>query len=375
MHILILNWRDPQNPLSGGAEIVTMEHAKRWVLAGNTVTWFTSKYKGGLKNDIVDGVHVIRHGSSISVFFYAFLFYIFLGKQFDVIIDEVHGIPFFTRLYVKKPIIVFIHEIADDIWDFMYSFPINKIGKLLENLYFRLYRNCLFWTDAQSTIEELQKRDIPRSQSVAIACPIYLENSMSKPKKIPKELSPTYIFVSRVVRMKGIEEVIKAFSFIAREQKNARLWIVGDGDKKYVQRLQNMLHEYGITRETMFWGKVTDKKKYYLMARAHILLHGSVKEGWGLVVLEAAYVCTPSVVYNVLGLRDVVQHDKTGVVVSSNSPQEMAREAMKLVGNTKKYHEFQKNGKQWVENITWEDVSKQSIALLHKALSTSITIV
>ena len=31
MNILILNWRDPKNPKSGGAEQVTMEHAKAWV--------------------------------------------------------------------------------------------------------------------------------------------------------------------------------------------------------------------------------------------------------------------------------------------------------------------------------------------------------
>ncbi len=43
MRILILNWRDSKNPKSGGAEIVTLEHAKGWVINGHEVTWFIAK--------------------------------------------------------------------------------------------------------------------------------------------------------------------------------------------------------------------------------------------------------------------------------------------------------------------------------------------
>src|SRR3989344_1247979 len=41
MRVLILNWRDIKNPKSGGAEIVTLEHAKYWVKRGHNVTIFT----------------------------------------------------------------------------------------------------------------------------------------------------------------------------------------------------------------------------------------------------------------------------------------------------------------------------------------------
>ncbi len=69
MRILILNWRDINNPLSGGAEILTHEIAKRLVALGN---------------------HVVH--------FRAFLFYQREKGKFDVVRDEVHGIPFFLPL-------------------------------------------------------------------------------------------------------------------------------------------------------------------------------------------------------------------------------------------------------------------------------------
>jgi len=249
----------------------------------------------------------------------------------------------------------------------MFPFPKNVIGKLLESWYFKLYRNCYVWTDAESTIDELVERGIPRKQCIAIPCPI-VELRTKNQELRTKNQQPTYIFVSRVVRMKGIEEVIKAFAFIYREEAKSKLWIVGGGgEDAYVNELKNMIKEYGIEKNVVWHGIVSEEKKYELMSRAHLLLHASVKEGWGLVVLEAASVGTPAVVYNVSGLRDVVKHGKTGIVLHTNSPQEMAEEAMVLLKNRRMYALYQRNGKKWVDSLKWKDVIKKSLSLLKKA--------
>jgi glycosyltransferase involved in cell wall biosynthesis len=366
MNILILNWRDTKHPKSGGAELVTLRHAKEWVTLGHSVTWVTSTYNSARPEEIIDGVRLIRRWGSLLIYLYVPFYLLLNAWKFDVIVDEVHGIPFFSPLFTRKPVVVFIHEIAGDIWDYMYSFPVNKIGKFLESMYFLLYRKCLFWTDAPSTIDELLKRGIPRIQCTAIPCPI-IYSSLNKSKQSLKEKNPTYLFVSRVVRMKGIEEVIKAFSFIVKEQSSAKLWIVGGGENTYVQQLKEMIEEYGVVQSAVFWGNVTETKKMDLMSRASILLHASVKEGWGLVVLEAASVGTPAVVYNVPGLRDVVKHNKTGIVLSDNSPHEMAREALRLFMDNKKYLDFQHNGKDWVKSLQWEKVTSLSLEVLSNA--------
>ncbi len=366
MNILILNWRDVRHPKSGGAELVTMEHAKGWVRAGHRVTWLTAGYPGAKKESVVGGVHFVRRWGSLSVYLYAPIYLLFNARLVDVIVDEVHGFPFFSPLVTRKPVVVFIHEIAGEIWDFMFPFPKNIIGKFLERWYFRLYRRNFFWTDAPSTIDELVRHGIPRNQCTAIPCPIITRNP-SLVTRHSKEKNPTYIFVSRVVRMKGIEEIIKAFSFIARTQANARLWIVGAGEKTYIDELKRMMQEYGIQHHVTLFGNVSEKRKFGLMARAHLLLHASVKEGWGLVVLEAAAAGTPSVVYNVAGLKDVVKHDVTGIVIQNNSPQEMAEEAVKLVSDAKRYRGYQKNALVRVTSLRWKDAVRESLRLLKRA--------
>ncbi|HSW87622.1 MAG TPA: glycosyltransferase family 4 protein [Candidatus Saccharimonadales bacterium] len=357
MNILIFNWRDPKNPQSGGAEIVTQEHAKAWVQRGHTVTWFTARFTNSPDKEILEGVTIIRRGNALSVYLFAPFYYLFHRKKFDIVIDEIHGLPFFTPLYVRKPKIAFIHEVAAEIWDYMYPFPINKIGKFIEPLYFRLYTAIPFWVVANSAVADLKKYGISSSHCTVI------NNAISNTvlTQLPvKEKNSTYIFVSRVVKMKGIEEIIKAFGFIHKEDKNAQLWIVGRGDDEYLHQLKQMVVEYGIEKNVTFFGNVSQQKKLELMQRAHILLHASIKEGWGLVIIEAASQATPAIVYDVSGLRDSVKDNKTGFILHENSPREMATKAVSLIDDKKQYKQFQDNGLAWAKSLTWKKATEES---------------
>lgn len=363
MKILMLNWRDPKNPKSGGAEIVTLEHAKAWVKAGHEVTWFTSRFKDATKEEIINGIQIIRRGNSFTVYFFAPFYYLFSKNKFDVIIDQIHGVPFLTPLYIKKPKIAFIHEVAEQIWDHTYPFPINKLGKTFEALCLKFYKRIPIWTDAESTIIDLEKYGIKRSYCTAIPCPI----NTTPLKKLPiKEKNPTFIFVSRIVKMKGIEDVIKAFTAISKDRTYAKLWVIGAGEKRYINKLKDMIKKYSIEKNIHLFGKVSEKKKYQLMRRAHLLLHASIREGWGLVVIEAASQATPSVVYNVSGLRDVVQNGKTGIVLKNNSPEFMAKEALHLLEDKNRYKGFQKKCLLRAKKFKWGDVTAQSLLLLNR---------
>lgn len=362
MNILILNWRDIKNPKSGGAEIVTMKHAKAWVKSGNNVDWFASEFKSSKKNESVEGVCIFRKGSSFTTFLYAPFFYFKRKDRYDLVIDQIHGLPYFTPLYVKKPIVAFIHEVAAEIWDYMYPFPLNKIGRFIESKYFFLYKNITFWTDAESTINDLVKHKISRDHCIAISCPTDIKPLSNL---VQKEKRPTFIFISRLVKMKGIEDTLVAFHEILKKEKDAILWIVGDGEKKYLDFLKQKIIGLDIKKNVIFYGRVSEKKKVSLIKKAHILLHTSIKEGWGLVVIEAASQGTPSVVYNVAGLRDSVRNNITGIVVESNTPFYLAKESIALYLDKKRYRDFQLNSIDWAKSLTWKDATEKSLTLIN----------
>jgi glycosyltransferase involved in cell wall biosynthesis len=72
-----------------------------------------------------------------------------------------------------------------------------------------------------------------------------------------------------------------------------------------------------------FLGAVSQTEKFERLQRAHVLIATSVREGWGLVVSEAAIVGTPSIAYDVAGLRDSVS--ASGGFLTAPNPEALGR--------------------------------------------------
>jgi hypothetical protein len=110
MNILWFTWKDLTHPLAGGAEVVNEELAKRLVEDGNEVIFIVGGYKGMKNESTKSGYRIIRLGNRLSVYWKAYRYYKknFIGWA-DIVIDEVNTIPFFCKLYVKEPNIIFAH--------------------------------------------------------------------------------------------------------------------------------------------------------------------------------------------------------------------------------------------------------------------------
>lgn len=346
---------------------MTREHAKGWVKRGDTVTWFAERYSGSQNEEVLDGVKVVRHGNSFSVFFFAALYYFFHRSEIDLIVDQVHGIPFFAATYAKVPVVLFLHEIAGTIWDVMYRSPVRWIGKLLERLYLYVYRNHMIWTDASSTVDELILYGISRSNCMAIPCPI---EEYPKLHQTVKNKGLRCIFIGRIVRMKRIEDIIVSYADVVKSVPFAKLLIVGQGDPKYILDLQDLSVSLGLQDAITWCGKLSELDKRKSLSKSHMLLHTSYKEGWGLVVLEAGRQRVPSVVYPVSGLVDTVKNGETGIITARENPHDLAGEVLRLYKDTKRYASMQKKAYDWSRSFRWDDVVDTSRAFLRKAYET-----
>src|SRR3990172_13031350 len=159
MNILILNWRDPKNPRSGGAEVVTEKYASYWAGQGHNLTWIANTFPGCNLSEETNNVKYLRVGPSLGysvsglmATYPVFLFNairqakkIIRENKIDLVIDEIHGLPFFTPLYSKTRNAMLVCEVAGPIWDKMFPFPINILGKLTEKLIYYIYRNTETW--------------------------------------------------------------------------------------------------------------------------------------------------------------------------------------------------------------------------------------
>lgn len=368
MNILVLSWRGPNHPSAGGAEQVTFQYAKGWVKEGHNVTLFTSYYPGARIDEMVDGVKIVRHGSQVfGVHLKAFMWYVF-GKheKYDLVIDQFHGIPFFTPLYVREKKLGFIHEVTKEIWNYNpWCWPFNLIpaliGAIFEPLVFKiLYKKIPFMTVSESTKKDLERWGIYEKNIIVIHNGVSILGN----RKYNKEKRKTVIFLGALSRDKGIEDALMVFSFLIQQLPNFQFWIIGKGELGYVNSLKLQANSLKINRNVKFWGFVSDKKKYELLARSHILICPSVREGWGLTVIEAAGMGTPTVGYNVAGLRDSIIDNKSGLLTKKNNPEEMARSVFNLMRDQSRYIRMCNYAKKWSSNFSWDSSIKQTLSLL-----------
>lgn len=364
----MLSWRGPKHPNAGGAEISTHEHAKGWVVAGHNVVLFTSAFRGGREEEIIAGVKIKRKGKQIfGVQWEALKWYLFGRHQkFDLVVDQFHGLPFFTPLYVRAKKMAFIHEATKEVWRLNpWPFPFNLIpyilGTIFEPMIFKLYCHVPFMTVSNSTKDDLVNWGIPRKLITVV------HNGVRIPsiKSIKKENKKTLIFLGALSKDKGIEDAIKAFSLISKKDSSWQFWIVGAVFKGYLYKLKELSKKLGIKNRVKFWGYISEQKKFKLLSRAHLAINPSVREGWGLVVIEAASVGLPTVGYNVAGLKDSIINDSTGILCDPN-PIDCSSSILSLMSDMKKYERLRKNCLKWSKNFSWEKSSKESLKLVNE---------
>lgn len=369
MRILILNWRDIKHPLAGGAEISTHEHAKAWAKAGHSVIQFSSYFSGAKQSETIDGIVIIRKGNHYTVHLCAFYYYLkHLRGKIDFIVDEFHFIPFFTVFYTRVKKMAFIHETAGEIWFKNQGFPINILGYILEPLFIFLYRNICFMTVSESTKKDLILFGISNQKIYVIHNGIKVINSQEN-----KEGNPTLICLGRLANDKGTEDAISAYYLVQKVHKNARLWIVGREESSgYLQKLNNKVNNLNIAEKVIFYNYVYEGRKFDLLKKAWILVHPSIKEGWGLTVIEAASQGTPTVAYDAPGLRDSILNNKTGLLVNSKTSDALARKTIMLLTNRLLYNTLSKNAVGWSRKFNWNDSAKKSLFLINSIYESRI---
>src|ERR1700733_12056549 len=102
MRLLIPSWRYLDHPMSGGAEVLTHEILRRLASEGHTVTCFTAEHEGAGPSGSLDGVRIIRRGRQWTVHAQAWRWLRHRLHEFDVVVDQVNTIPFFSPWYVPR---------------------------------------------------------------------------------------------------------------------------------------------------------------------------------------------------------------------------------------------------------------------------------
>lgn len=364
--ILIFNWRDTKHVWAGGAEIYIHEIAKRWLKEGNAVTLFTSNDRHSKSDEIVDGVEVVRRGGSYTVYVHALFHYLmhFRGK-YDVIVDCENGIPFFTPLFVRKPIILLIHHVHQEVFRIHLSFPFSYIAQFLEmNCMPKIYRRCQIVTVSESSRADIKQMGFNSPFPIEI---IYSGVVRTYLRKLKKTKTPSFSYIGRLKDYKNVDIAIRAFAKVLKRNPKAMFYIAGTGESR--RKLSALVKSLNLSKNVIFTGRISEENKGELLARSWAMIQPSQVEGWGITVIESNACATPVIASNVTGLCDSVIDKKTGILVKSRDVDSFAFAMRQVIADTE-YREFlSTQAYSWAKNFSWDVSSQQFLELIHKTLS------
>ena len=326
----MLTRRDTLSPEGGGAEIYLETIAKGLVAQGHSVTIFCGAHKNGGELDDFDGVKIVRRGSNTGVHREALRAVRRgdLGSP-DVIVDVQNGMPFFSGLVARNtPCIVLVHHVHREQWPVVYG-PIRaRIGWFIESQVApRFYRKTQYVAVSEDTKAELTELgvaagsievihngtfDLPREATSVAPGPI---KSQAESESVSLEQSgPRILVLGRLVPHKQVEHVFAASANLRQQYPGLTIAVVGDG--WWSEQLIVAARKYKVDDIVDFTGFVSEERKHQELSRATVLALPSLKEGWGIVIMEAARHGVPAVGYrDAGGVAESISHGESGLLV------------------------------------------------------------
>jgi len=335
--------------------VYTHEVARRLVGMGHEVTLFASLFPGGMREEVVDGVRVVRGGGRYTVYLRARERYgrRFRGESYDVVVDEINTVPFFAPGFVDggERVVALVHQLAREFWFHEAPFPLSHVGHWLEDRWLRGYADVPTVTVSESTRRDLL--DLGFKDVSVVHNGVNVEPLSGAPVKASR---PVVVWVGRMKRAKKPGDVVKAFRTVRRRVHGAELWMVGDG---YLRGGLEAEAGPGVR----FFGYVDSGTRDTLVGRAWVAAVPGVREGWGQVVTDANALGTPVVGYDVPGLRDSIRDGFNGLLVEG-TPGALADGVTRVLLDEGLRKKLSENAVEWAGKFIWEEASEKFIKVL-----------
>ncbi|MXW06149.1 MAG: glycosyltransferase family 4 protein [Gemmatimonadetes bacterium] len=382
MRILVINWRDIRNPEAGGAEVHLHETFSRIAAWGNEVALLCSRFPGAAESERIDGIDVIRHGGKWTFNLTAPWYYRrhLAQRSFDVVIEDINKIPALLPWFLDgPPLMVLLHHLFGTTFYREINPVLATYLYFMERLIPRVYRRCLFEAVSESTRDELVRMGVAadrisvvhngldsRFLDAANTGATAAQEQKDAPAAPDRKEPGLVIYLGRLKKYKNVDHLIQAMAIVREEVPDARLVIVGTGDRR--RALEALTRSTGLDDAVRFTGFVSEEEKLRLLTRAEVAAYPSSKEGWGITVIEANACGVPVVAARVSGLRDAVVDGETGVLVPLGDREAMARALIDLLHDREKRERLAGNAVARSRLYTWENTARQTLQMIRRSM-------
>lgn len=171
--------------------------------------------------------------------------------------------------------------------------------------------------------------------------------------------------VSRLIPAKGIDIFLQALALQNKKMPLKGL-IIGDGPERTA--LQNLAHELGLSEKVLFLGHRTDVPK--LLSALDIFILPSLREGFGLVLLESQCMGLPVIASETGGITEIINHGSNGLLFDPGQTGELAQHISTLYSDPVFCHKLANKGKETVlQYFSSERMTKLLLSLYEDVIN------
>ncbi len=137
--------------------------------------------------------------------------------------------------------------------------------------------------------------------------------------------------VAHVFPRKGYDVMLRALPRVIREVPAVHYLVIGTGEEAYEQELKSLAARLGIADHVHFLGFQDDVTPF--LSALSLYVHPARMEGFGIAVVEALGAGNAVIATRIGGLPEVVDHERTGLLVAPDNPDELGTAILSLLGD------------------------------------------
>jgi len=365
-------------PTYGGSGVVATELGKALALRGHQIHFISYSLPARLDNFVGD---VFYHEVEMSQYpLFDFPLYtdslaskmVDVAKYHDLDILHVHyAIPHATSAFIAKQILAPTKDIK--VITTLHGTDVTLVG--LEPSFLPLVKFSIEQSDYVTSVSrflQMKTNTMYNIEKEIQVIPNFVDTEKFQRKKdcqfkprIAQGGEKIIVHVSNFRAVKRVPDVIRIFDII-RKTIPSKLVLVGDGPDR--SESEHLARELGIFEDVKFLGKQILLSE--ILSSSDLMLMPSQSESFGLSALEAMSCSVPVVSSSTGGLPELITHGETGYIAELGDVQRMAKYAIELLSDDRKWELFSQNSrKRAVEKFNVNSIVPLYEKLYEEALS------
>ncbi|MFD6098313.1 glycosyltransferase family 4 protein [Nocardiopsis flavescens] len=370
VRLVMVNWRDPWQSAAGGAEEYAWRISRHLAERGAIVTFLTSREPHQARVETRDGVVIRRMGGRFTVYPRVMAWLALWRREYRLAFDCMNGIPFFSRLVLRRRtrVVSIVHHVHDLQFNAYFPAPLAWFGRFVESaVASRVYRRCTTVTVSESSRRALREK-LGWRAPVEIIHNGGVQGPLRPLDDAPEDMGdPAIVSLGRLVVQKRVSQVAGLARALEDEHPRLRVHIIGRGPEG--AHLADQTSRDGTADRVRLHGFLPEEDKNSVLASCHLHVTASEFEGWGLTVIEAARLGVPTVAYDVDGLRDSVRDGETGWLVRDGEElADVVSRALKELSDPHRRAAVRRACRDWAERFTWEASGAEMTRLVAREL-------